>query len=187
MRTITQADTVLTVTRKTALSGLLGAVAILLGVTRLGFIPFPLTPGVDATIMHVPAIIGGVLGGPLVGLAIGAIFGSYSWLYAATPLFKDPLVAIVPRLLIGVTAALVYRGLRPVSPAFALGTAGLVGTLTNTVGVLGVAVWRGYLAPDVALTVGITHGIPEIVVAVLITVPVGLAIDAGARRLKSTV
>jgi hypothetical protein len=31
---------------------------------------------------------------------------------------------------------------------------------------------RGYLSADVALGVGVTHGIPEVVVAVIITVAV---------------
>ena len=53
--------------RKIVITGVLAAIAILLGVTRLGFIPVPNVSG-NATIMHVPAIIGGVMEGPIVGL-----------------------------------------------------------------------------------------------------------------------
>ncbi|MCK5768367.1 MAG: ECF transporter S component, partial [Candidatus Atribacteria bacterium] len=50
-------------TRQMAISGMLGAIAILLGITRLGFIPVP-TPAGNATIMHIPAILGGIIEGP---------------------------------------------------------------------------------------------------------------------------
>ena len=81
-------------TRGIVISGVLGAVAIVLGATRIGFIPMP--TGINATIMHVPAIIGGILEGPLVGALVGTIFGIYSFVQATTPMFKDPIVAIVP-------------------------------------------------------------------------------------------
>jgi len=49
-------------TRTIVISGLLGAIQILLGLTGLGFIPMP--TGVNATILHIPAIIAGALEGP---------------------------------------------------------------------------------------------------------------------------
>src|SRR5512143_3844072 len=111
-------------TRRIVITGVLAAVAILLGITRLGFIPVPNVSG-NATIMHVPAIIGGVLEGPLVGLLVGGIFGLFS---------------VLPRLFIGVTAALTYVALRKSNEYVALIAAGIVGTLTNTVLVLGMAI-----------------------------------------------
>ncbi len=81
--------------RRIVITGILAAIAILLGVTRLGFIPVPNLTG-NATIMHVPAIIGGVMEGPLVGGLVGLIFGIFSFLQATSPLFKDPLVSILP-------------------------------------------------------------------------------------------
>jgi len=59
-----------------------------------------------------------------------------------------------------------------------------VGTLTNTVLVLTMAVVRGYLPLGVAIGVGITHGIPEIIVAAIIVVAVVTAwkgIEAGGK------
>lgn len=161
--------------RTLTLSGLLGAVAIVLGATPLGLIPVP-TPAQYATIMHVPAILGGVAGGPLVGSAVGLIFGLYS-LAAPSSLPPDPLVAILPRLLIGIVAWLVYKSLQRWGQTPALIGAAVAGTLTNTIGFLGMAVLRGYLALPVALGVAVTHGLPEIVVATIITVPVGLALQ----------
>ncbi len=161
--------------RRIVISGLLGAVAILLGATGLGFIPVP-TPAAHATIMHVPAVIGGVLEGPVVGLLVGLIFGLFSFLRATNPIFADPLVAILPRLFIGVTSAYAYRGLRRLGMVPGLAVAATVGTLTNTVLVLAMAVLRGYLPAPVAWAVGFTHGVPEIIVAALITVAVGLGL-----------
>src|SRR6266536_589113 len=89
-------------TRTIVISGLLGAIQILLGLTGLGFIPMP--TGVNATILHIPAIIAGALEGPVAGLLVGLIFGIFSLVRATTPTFADPLVAIVPRLFIGVVA-----------------------------------------------------------------------------------
>jgi uncharacterized membrane protein len=172
--------------RKIVISGVLGAIAILLGWTRLGFIPVPTAAG-NATIMHVPAIIGGIMEGWLVGGIIGTIFGIFSFLQATTPLFKDPLVAILPRIFIGITAYFTYAGLKKVNEYLALIVAAAVGTLTNTILVLGMAVIRGYMAAGVAAGVAVTHGIPEIIVAAIITVAVVVAwkrIETGRGEAK---
>ncbi|MDY6878201.1 MAG: ECF transporter S component [Chloroflexota bacterium] len=172
--------------RKIVIAGVLSAVAILLGWTRLGFIPVPTAAG-NATIMHVPAIIGGIMEGWLVGGIIGTIFGLFSFLQATTPLFKDPLVAILPRIFIGITSYFVYVGLKKVNEYVALIVAAVVGTLTNTILVLGMAVIRGYMAAGVAWTVGVTHGLPEAVVAAIITVAVVVAwkrIETGRGEAK---
>jgi len=172
--------------RKIVIAGVLAAIAILLGVTRLGFIPVPTAAG-NATIMHVPAIIGGIMEGWLVGGIVGTIFGLFSFLQATTPLFKDPLVAILPRIFIGITTYFVYAGLKRVNEYLALIVAAVVGTLTNTILVLGMAVIRGYMAAGVAWTVGVTHGLPEVVVAAIITVAVVVAwkrIETGRGEAK---
>jgi len=53
-------------TRKIVVTGVLGAIAILLGLTHWGFIPW-FGWDVSLTIMHVPVIIGAILEGPVVG------------------------------------------------------------------------------------------------------------------------
>jgi uncharacterized membrane protein len=157
-------------TRRIVISAVLAAVAILLGATRIGFIPMP--TGIDATIMHVPAIIGGILEGSVVGAIIGTIFGLYSFFYATIPLFKDPFVAILPRIFIGIFAAWTYRSARGAGEWWAITLAAIVGTATNTVLVLGMAVARHYLPGKAALTIAAVHGIPEIIVAVVISLAV---------------
>ena len=170
--------------RRIVITGVLAAIAILLGVTRIGFIAVPNISG-NATIMHVPAIIGGVLEGPLVGFLIGTIFGLYSFLQATSPLFKNPIVAFVPRMLIGVTAALTYVSLRRSgNEILALAMAGVVGTLTNTVLVLGLAVAFGLL-PVAAIAGIIPQAVAELVIAAIITVAVVAAwkrMDTGRSR-----
>jgi uncharacterized membrane protein len=169
-----------TLVRRIAVTGILVSITVLLGVLRIGFIPFP--TGVNATILHIPVIIGAILEGWPVGLLIGLCFGLFSFLQATSPLFKDPLVAILPRMVIGVTAYFAYRGLRRVNELFAVGVGAAVGTATNTVLVLGVAVLRGYMDASLAATVAVTHGIPEVIVAVIITVAVVAAWKQIARR-----
>ena len=160
--------------RKITVAAALSAIAVVLGATQLGFIPVP-TPAGHATIMHIPAILGGILEGPVVGVVVGAIFGIYSFLDASTPIFKDPLVAIFPRLFIGLFAYYAYALTRRWGESVGVTVAAVVGTLTNTVLVLGMIVLRGYLDWKTALAVGVTHGLPEIVVAIVITLPVVLA------------
>lgn len=173
-----QTKSVLT-TRKIVVAGILAAIAIVLGSTPIGFVPVPTAAG-SATTMHIPAIIGGVLEGSPVGWLIGTIFGIYSFLRAQVPLFKDPLVAILPRMFIGVTAYYAYAVFRRFNEITAVGVAAAVGTLTNTVGVLTMAVVRGYMEAGDALVIGLTHGVPEVVIAVLITV----AVVAAWKRLE---
>jgi uncharacterized membrane protein len=153
--------------------GLLGAITIFLSVTRLGVIPVPNVSG-GATIVHVPAILAGVLGGPVAGLFVGLIWGTIDWMTATVPLFADPLIAIVPRLFVGVFAYLVYRALRKRNVIFALGFAGWVGTVTNTVLVLALAVLRHYL-PVQALVTIIPQALAEEVLGIILTIAIGAA------------
>ncbi len=161
--------------RKIEIAGMLSAIAILLGATRLGFIPVPNVSG-NATIMHVPAIIGAVMEGPLVGLLVGGIFGVFSFLQATNPIFAHPFVSVVPRLFIGPAAYLGYRLLGRGNAGLA--AAAVAGTVTNSVLVVGAAVWTGILDP--ALIPGIVpQAIAEIVIAVVLT----LAVVRGWKRM----
>jgi uncharacterized membrane protein len=164
--------------RKIVITGVLAAIAILLGVTRLGFIPVPNISG-NATIMHVPAIVGGVMEGWLVGLLVGGIFGIFSFLQATSPLFKNPLVSVFPRLFIGVTAYFSYKWLKKSNEYLALVVAGVIGTLTNTVLVLGMAVATGLL--DAGLIPGI---IPQALAEVVIAVIIVVAVVTGWKRIE---
>lgn len=106
-------------TRQIAVAAIMIAVVILLTLPplRLGFIPFLL--GTAITIVHIPVIIGAVLEGPWVGLVIGTLFGlsSVFWAYVAPTgpgdlYFRNWLIAVLPRLLIGPVAYLAYQLVR---------------------------------------------------------------------------
>jgi uncharacterized membrane protein len=223
-------------TRKIVIAGVLGAISALLGWTRLGFIPW--FTGASLTIMHVPVIIGAILEGPVVGLAVGLIFGAFSMLQAAIApagpadvWFTNPLLAVLPRLFIGPVAWLVYGLLsrRPrwgvviavlTGPLFALSVielmgysfwlafgvfllvnafiaylvwqtmqekpetalvgAGIVGSLTNTVLVLGMIGILGLLPWAALPAIALINGLPEAIGSALIT----LAVVAAWRRIQ---
>lgn len=154
-------------TRRIVIAGVLGAIAIVLGVTRWGFITLPNLTGA-ATIMHVPVIIGAVLEGPVVGVLVGLIFGVFSMLQDTTGLFTNPLVSVVPRLVIGLTSWLAYRSLAGVNVDLAAAAAGVVGTLTNTVLVVGMLLWLE-LIPFEAVPTIIPQAIAEMVIAAILT------------------
>ena len=161
-------------TREIVIAGVIGGVALFLGATRLGFIPVPIPFIGNATIMHIPAILGGAMEGPVVGLLTGAIFGIFSFLYADVPIFKDPIVAILPRLLIGVVAWAVFVSLRRWSVDLASVGAGLLGSLTNSVGVLGLGLilplgQQSYLTPALVVA-SMPQVIAEAVLAAVVTV-----------------
>jgi uncharacterized membrane protein len=154
-------------TRRIVVAGVLGAIAIVLGVTQWGFIPVPNVSG-RATIMHIPAIIGAVLEGPVVGILAGGIFGIFSMLQDTTGLFTNPIVSVLPRLLIGLMAWLAYRSLSNVNVDLAAAVAGVVGTLTNTILVVGLLVAFG-LIPAAAVPTIIPQAIAELVIAAILT------------------
>ena len=156
--------------RQIVIAGILGGIAIFLGATQLGFIPVPNVAG-RATIMHVPVILGGALEGPVVGTIVGLIFGIFSFITAETPIARDPMVSILPRLPIGIVAWAVFAALRSRSLDLASAAAGVLGSLTNTVGVLGMAVLLGYL-PLAATVPILPQAIAEAVLAAVVTVVV---------------
>jgi uncharacterized membrane protein len=152
-------------TRKIVITGILGAVAAILGITHLGLIPW--FGGASLTIMHIPVIIGAILEGPVVGAGIGLIFGVFSLIQAAVAptapadtIFTNPLISVLPRLFIGPVAWLVYNALKKHEiPAILV--SGIAGSLTNTILVLGmIGVFGLYPWPIIGVT-AVTNGLPE--------------------------
>lgn len=144
--------------------------SVILGTTDIGYIPVP-TAAKHATTMHLPTIVASLLEGWPIGMVVGAVFGITSMYMAGSPMVQDPLVAIVPRMLVGLTPYFTYLLLKSCNDYLRLGIAAVVGTLTNTVFVLGIAVVSGYLDLGKALNVALVHGLPEAIVAVLIVIP----------------
>jgi len=162
----------------------MGAITILLGVTHWGFIPW--FGGISLTIMHVPVIIAAILEGPVVGLGVGLIFGVFSMIQAAVAptspadvWFTNPVLAVLPRLFIGPVAYFVWKLLERI-PVVGLIVAGIVGSLTNTILVLGVIGLMGLLPWAVLGGIVISNGLLEAGVSAFIV----LVVVAAWRRIK---
>lgn len=60
--------------------------------------------------------------------------------------------------------------------------AAVAGTLTNTIGVLTLMVVFGFIPAGAAFVIGATHGLPEVILAVLLTVPIYRAVVRSRAR-----
>lgn len=168
--------------RKISVAGALSALVLLLGFSKLGIIPW--FSGASITILHLPVIIGALVEGPVVGGIVGAVFGIYSLVMAATspagaldPFFVNPLVSVLPRILIAVVAWAVYAGfckIEKLPKIVGCAIASFLGSLTNTVLVLGtlVLIPECPLTFEVALAVVVGNGILEAVAATIISTAV---------------
>ncbi len=169
-------------TKKIAIAGICGAIGVVL-VIYGGFIPVP-NPSGAATTMHVPAIIAGIFAGPLVGTLTGLILAVSSWLYFGGVFLQmaggNWMVALcsafLPRMLIGVLAFYGYRAFRKWPWAGAI-SGSIVGTLTNTIGVLGIL----YLFGDpvnrpLILTIFALNPWVEVAIALVVVIPLVLAL-----------
>ncbi|MCV3295650.1 MAG: ECF transporter S component [Oenococcus sp.] len=164
-------------------------------VPLFGYIPIgPLS----LTTIHITVIIAAIVLGPLPGGILGGVWGLLSLIRAfAAPtspveplIFTNPLIAILPRILIAIVAAYLFIFLTKirVKKAFAMMLAGLAGALTNTVLVLGM-IYLFYRTPEVASAYGVanpsliggllltvigTNGIPEAILAAIVTPVIAL-------------
>ena len=183
------------------------ALIIIMSVTPLGYIPLGF---MRATIIHVPVILGSVLLGPKKGALLGFIFGLTSFInntinpvvtsFVFTPFyslgefeggFGSVIICFLPRILVGVFPYLVYQMLHYVlkkkksGQYISLGVAGVVGSLTNTILVMGLILLffkDSYAAArevssdaiySVIATVIGMNGIPEAIVAAVIVAFLG--------------
>lgn len=182
-------------TRQIAVVGMLFAITIVLGATGIGFIPIP---PFKLTIMHLPVIIGSLIEGPIIGGLLGLLFGLFSIFQAInTPspvsfIFMNPLVAVLPRILIGVTPYLAYKYINIKKPKLKLAISAAIGSFTNTIGVVGV-IYVLYLkayaealhisvgAASKSLFILIANGLNSATLAILLTVPIVLAVNRNRR------
>lgn len=171
-------------TRDLAVAGIFGALCIVLAVTPLGMIPVP-NMSAAATTLHIPAIIAAIVSGPVVGAVVGLILAITSWYYYSAiflnfmggNLLFALADAFLPRILIGVLAYYAFRPLRKRS-AVAAGVAALVGTLTNSIGVLGLLLLLGTADAATMIPVILTNVPFEIILSIVVTIPVVAALRA---------
>lgn len=134
---------------------LMGAIIIVLANTPLGMIQLPI---IKATTVHIPVIIGAILLGPSAGAILGAVFGICSLIsntmaptllsFAFSPFMsttgilgaiKAIWVSVGCRILIGVAAGWLWKLLEKVkvNQVIALPIVGFVGSMVNTIAVMG--------------------------------------------------
>ena len=109
--------------------------------------PFPIKP----TIVHIPVIIAGIVLGKEKGAGIGLVFGLSSLImntiqptvtsFVFSPFISGSIlsavIAIVPRVLIGYVAGLIYELLKGKNETIAMIVGSFLGAMTNTILVLG--------------------------------------------------
>lgn len=192
------------------LTALFAAIIIIMAFTPFGYIPLGI---INATIIHIPVLLGALFLGPKRGAFLGFIFGLSSMLKAtfvggtlssfvfspflaaglegSAGAIKSVLICFVPRILVGVVPYYVFMAFRKLmdkkkgSLTVGFAFAGVSGALTNTILVMGgiFLLFRDNYATAVGISsdavfkfiMGIvgTNGIPEAIVAGVITVAVG--------------
>ena len=142
---MTNTNSTLSLNKKLTLTGAFSALVIVLGITKLGFISLGATASI--TILHIPVILICMLAGLPEGLFVGATFGILSLVQAAMsptgaldPFFVNPLISVLPRMLIAVIAWGLWKALNliPHMPkTVAAGIDGFITTVCHTLLVLG--------------------------------------------------
>lgn len=185
-------------TKSLALMGVLLAIEIILNFTPLGLIPLGF---MNATTLHIPVIIGAIFLGPIGGGILGAAFGVLSIItntirpnvtsFVFSPFitisntsgnFTSLIIALVPRILIGVVAYYVYKVVseKCKNKIIAYLLAAVAGSLTNTILVMG-GIYMFFGQPYAAakglafealfgIILGIVgiNGVPEAIVAAIV-------------------
>ena len=126
-------------TFRLVLRAILLAIIIVQAMVPLGFI--------SLTIIHITVIIAAVVLGPKDGMVIGLFWGIATIVRAyampTTPfdtlVFTNPIISVVPRVLVGLVAGLVFHWIYQKNKSITISSifAGVLGSLVNTVLVLG--------------------------------------------------
>ncbi|MBY5034566.1 ECF transporter S component [Streptococcus gallolyticus] len=148
-------------------------------------LPFPIKP----TLVHIPVIVASIVYGPRIGATLGGLMGIISVVtntlvllptsYLFTPFVPNGnvwslVIALVPRILIGITPHFTYKFLKNKS---GLIVAGAVGSITNTIFVLGgifvlfSSVYNGNIQLMLAGIIG-TNAIAEMVISAILTLAI---------------
>lgn len=187
---------------------LFAALIIIMAFTPfLGYIPLGFT---RATIIHIPVILGSIILGPKKGALLGFIFGLTSFInntmnptvtsFVFTPFYTmgeihgglgSIVICFLPRILVGVFPFFVYKIInwilknRKSGQMYALGIAGFIGSLTNTLLVMSLifvffkdsyAAANGIATESVyafILSIIGMNGIPEAIIAAVLVAFVG--------------
>ena len=181
---------------RTAILGILIAIIFVQSmVPFLGFIP---TGFINITIIHITVIVAAIVLGPRDGAIVGLVWGIGTIVRALTSptsiidttVFTNPIVAILPRVLVGLFTGWIYLWFKNHTnkKVLGMGIAAGVGSLTNTVLVLvlmrvmyasvmsqAYATQTDMLNKLLLVVVG-TNGVPEMIAAIVIAPAISLAI-----------
>lgn len=193
---------------------LMAAIVIVLANTPLGMIQLPI---IKATTVHIPVILGAILLGPGAGAILGAVFGICSLVsntmaptllsFAFSPFLsttgipgalKAIWISVGCRILIGVAAGWLWVLFTKIklNQFIALPIAGFVGSMVNTVTVMGSIYFlfaQQYAeAKEVALTAvfGLVmgtvtaSGIPEAIAAAILVLALGKVLVVVFRKMN---
>ncbi len=189
---------------------LFSAIIILLTFTPgLGMIPIG---PFQITTVALPVIIGAVVMGPLGGGILGFVFGISSYVFnlmypgITYLIFINPIITVIPRILIGVFAYYTYAGAKWLwekanltnfgSNAVPYVAASIVGSLTNTIFLLGfiyIFESSNYMAAfeigrelvfGALAAIVVTNGVPEAIGAAIICPAIIKALLAITNQLK---
>ncbi len=183
-------------TKELTLNALFIAITVVMAVIpNLGMIHLG---AVSITIMHIPVIIAGIILGMRSAVINSLAFGLSSMFISATrptmPLdvfFVNPLVSVIPRLLFGISVALIYKLLLKTKLSFALRTAitAALSTLLHTIFVLTPLYFLIVRSNDIQLINSlpgsiftflwitlVSNGVLEIIASILISMPITSAL-----------
>ena len=175
-------------------------IIIMTFVPYLGYISYG---ALSITLIHIPVIVGACLLSVKGGAALGAVWGISCIIKAVTAppsplegiIFRNPLIALIPRVLMGMAAGLIMHLIEKKSKTLGAVLAGVAACLTNTVLVMGgIYLIYGEKYGDVLNISSISFGgltnyilaafginaVIEIATAIIITVPV---VNAVSKRL----
>ena len=202
-------------TRYMATLAMFCGLLLVMGATGIGFIPLPV---IKATTMHIPVILGAILLGPAAGAVLGGVFGLCSiWANTTSPgllafafspfmtteglpgVLKSLWIALGCRILLGVIAGWLWRGLKKVlkQDYLALPVTAAVSTICHTILVMGsiyLLLAQQYAqAKNVAITAvfGLVmgtvtaSGIPEAIIAAVLVTVIGKALLHLMARMKN--
>jgi len=203
--------------RQMVIAAMLSAIVAVLTFTPIGMIPLP-PPLPSATTVHIPVLVAALVEGPMVGLIVGLVFGLCSFIRAwetgmvgLTLFFRNPVISVLPRLLVPLIAFgawFVWRKAvkqNAVTDKLGVALASVIGTVANTVLCLGLiamiyggdltvmlnemissgnadAAYLNNAGAWLVAVVGVPNGIGECIVAAIIVPMIKTAVDAVIRR-----
>ncbi len=206
-------------TRRVVVSGMLSAITAVLTFTPIGMIPLP-PPLPSATMVHLPVLVAALVEGPAVGMVVGLVFGLCSLIRAwgtgmvgLTLFFRNPLISVIPRLLVPLFAWACYLLLKKLFGGVRIGDklsaaiASVLGSAVNTVLCLGLiaviygadltlminemiaagnaeAAYLNNAGGWLTAAVGLPNGIAEALVAGVIVPMIKTAVDAVEHRAR---